>query len=161
MKHGQGTFYYPDGSKYEGITNVLYMSVLCTSTNQNYFYTVLRTFLKPAEALMLVSVSKTLTTASSDCQGRGLRVWDKVTVSTPTPTKTPMMESGCKIWGMSQEMQSQLLVTTCNARRSQGLYYIYTFLCLDNLLWFNSINTLESRTFFMLKCSPRNAVTCL
>lgn len=26
MKHGQGTFYYPDGSKYEGITNPLSMS---------------------------------------------------------------------------------------------------------------------------------------
>lgn len=23
MKHGQGTFYYPDGSKYEGITKLL------------------------------------------------------------------------------------------------------------------------------------------
>lgn len=154
MKHGQGTFYYPDGSKYEGITNVLYMSVLCTSTNQKYFYTVLRMFLKPAEALMLVSVSKTLTTASSDCQGRGLRIWDKVTVSTPTPTKTPMMESGCKMWGMSQELQKE-------SGFILRLALYYTFLCLDNLLWFNSINTLESRTFFMLKCSPRNAVTCL
>lgn len=140
MKHGQGTFYYPDGSKYEGKIKLKHIALNSPSKYRTTF---------SARAMIQTSGSQRQVVVWQD---PGLRTSDRVMVSTLTPMETPMMGSGWIIWGtsillelitkvflvfialtpasrtLSEERSEKSLTITSrspNARHGQGIYHYH------------------------------------